>query len=139
MTRDVVLEEKRKKQIEIVSLILAAAILVGLACAVLVCWMCHPGSGAAATAFLLIHFGTSCWLFYESDDPKANTVGVWALLRLVAGIFAKYCSCWWRSTETRPNWPRGGTAQPQPEPCREMRAFLEGLGSHYANREVKRS
>jgi hypothetical protein len=83
-----VLEEKMKKQIEIVSLILAAAILVGLACAVLVCWMCHPASGAAATALLLINFGTSCWLFRQCDDPKANTAGVWALLGLVAGLFA---------------------------------------------------
>ncbi len=87
VTVGVVLENKMKKQIEIVSLILAAAILVGLACAVLVCWMCHPGSGAAATAFLLIHFGTSCWLFRQCA-PKTNMAGVWALLGLVAGLFA---------------------------------------------------
>ena len=76
-----------KKQIEIASLILAAAVFIGLVCAVLAGWMCHPGTGAAGTAFFLLHLGASFWLFRQCD-PKTNTAGVWALLGAVAGLFA---------------------------------------------------
>jgi hypothetical protein len=74
-----------RKQIEILSLVLAIAVLIGIACGMLVAWIVHPGLGATTTAFFLLHLGIAVWLFQQAD-PKSNTAGVWAFLGAIAGL-----------------------------------------------------
>ena len=76
-----------KKQIEIVAVILAILVFVGLG-AVAVVWLCFlPAAGAGATALFILHLGTAIWLFQQAD-PKSDTAGVWAFLGAIAGLVA---------------------------------------------------
>ena len=74
-----------KKQVEILSMILAVGALVGLGIVALgSAASLHPIAFVTVPVFVL-HLGSAVWLFQE-PDPKKSTAGVWALLGALTGL-----------------------------------------------------